>query len=144
MKKIRIILLGLGVLFAFSNCKKDENEDHDHDHDHDVESKVMNVIIDTPTEDQMFGLNDVVTISGTVSGNFDLHGYEIKLFNESNNDSLMYESFTHGHSESIDFSETWTNTVSDHSDVRVEVSALANHEGIERETETVLIHCHPM
>ena len=141
MKKVKFILLGLGILVALTNCRKEEHDDHNHD---DVENKVMNVAIDTPTENQMFGLNDVVTVSGTVSGNFELHGYEMKLFNESNNDSLMYESFTHGHSESIDFSETWTNTVSDHSDVRVEVSALADHEGNERETAVVHIHCHPM
>ncbi len=31
---------------------------------------------------------------------------------------------------------------SNHSDVRVEVSALGDHEGIERESEIVNIHCH--
>lgn len=143
MRDLKFITLCFVAVLTLTNCKKEE--EHDHDHNHDLtENKVMNVVINTPTEDQMFGLNDVVTISGTVSGNFDLHGYEVKLFNESNSDSLMFESFTHGHSESINFSETWTNTVSDHSDVRVEVSALADHEGNDRETAVVNIHCHPM
>lgn len=141
MKKVNYLILGLSVMLALSNCKKDDHDDHDHD---ETETKLMNVVIDTPTADQMYGLNDIVTVSGSITANFDMHGYEVKLFNESNSDSLMFESFTHGHGESMSFSETWTNNVSDSSDVRVEVSALGDHEGIERETETRLIHCRPM
>lgn len=143
MKKIKFIFLGLSVIVALMSCKKDDHDDHDHDHD-EVEDKVMTVTINSPSESQIFALNDVVTVSGSIIANFDLHGYEVKLFNESNSDSLMFESFTHGHSESLNFSETWTNTVSGHSDVRIEVSALADHEGNEKETGIVRIHCHPM
>jgi len=141
MKKVKIIMLGLSVILALTNCKKDNHDDNDPD---TTETKQMNVVINNPTADQMFELNDVVTISGSITANFDMHGYEIKLFNESNSDSLMFESFTHGHGESLDFNESWTNTVSDSSDVRVEVSALGDHEGNLKEIETVQIHCHPM
>lgn len=134
-------MLGLSVILALANCKKDDHDDHDHD---TTETKQMNVVINNPTADQMFELNDVVTISGSITANFDMHGYEVKLFNESNSDSLMFESFKHGHGESLDFNESWTNTVFDSSDVRVEVSALGDHEGNLKETEIIHIHCHPI
>lgn len=140
MKKVKFIIIGLYVILGLTNCKKDDNNDNDQE----TETKQMIVVIDNPTADQMFALDDVITISGSITANFDMHGYEVKLFNESNSDSLMFESFTHGHGESLNFSESWTNTVSDHSDVRVEVSALGDHEGVNRETETVHIQCHPM
>jgi hypothetical protein len=143
MKKVKFIFLGLSVMIALTNCKKDDHDDHDHNHD-DVENKVMTVTINNPSEGQMFALNDDVNIGASITANFEIHGYEVKLFNESNNDSLMFENFVHQHSENVNVSEIWTNTVSSHSDVRIEVSALADHEGNERETAIVHIHCHPM
>ncbi len=141
MKNVKFVLIALGALVALNSCKKDED---DHDHDHDEENKSMQVTIDSPTEGQNFNLGEDVTISGSASANFEMHGYEVKLINESNNDSILFENFTHQHEENISFSETWTNNVDDHSDIRVEVSSLGDHEGTEKETESVHIHCHPM
>jgi hypothetical protein len=139
MKKINFLLIGLIIIIGLTNCKKEVNDDNVLE---ETEVKKMNVVIDNPIADQTYALNEVITITGSITANFDMHGYEIKLFNESNSDSLMFESFTHGHGESMNFVELWSNTVSEHSNVRVEVSALGDHEGIERETETLLIYCY--
>ncbi|MGM0478301.1 MAG: hypothetical protein ACQERC_03685 [Bacteroidota bacterium] len=143
MKKVRFFIIGLSALVALTNCKKEDHEDHNYDHD-DSQNKTMTVTINSPSEDQMFQLNEDIDISASISANFEMHGYEVKMFNVSNSDSLMFESFVHEHADNITASESWTNTVSAHSDVRIEVSALADHEGNERETEVVNIHCHPM
>lgn len=136
MKKVNFLFIGLIIVIVLTNCKKEVSDDSTSD-----ETKQITVVINTPIAEQVYNFNNVVTVSGSITANFDMHGYEIKLYNESNSDSLMFESFTHGHGESMNFSKTWTNNVSDHSDVRVEVSALSDHEGIERETEVVHIYC---
>lgn len=135
MKKSVFCFLVLGII-SLTNCNKDEPNN--------IIEEQYNITVEKPIEGQNFNLNDEVLIEGVVKGNFELHGYEIQLFNTSNNDSILYEKFIHTHGEEITISETWINNVSEHSDIRVEVSGLADHEGNDRKTKTINIHCHPM
>ncbi len=107
------------------------------------EEKYMNITITSPENGTIFSQNEIVTIQGEINSNFDAHGYILRFWNSSNNDSLLFETDGHEHGENIPFSTSWTNNLSDTSEVRIEVTASSDHQGTYTEEKNLTITCLP-
>ena len=134
MKKSLLLIIGLSL--AVVSCKKEEVEP-------EVE-KSVDITLTNPTAGEMFMNGAEVSLEGTIEANFELHGYSITFYNESNNDSILFETDSHSHETMYNLHAHWTNNVTDHSNVRIEVIVDGDHTTGETYKEEVSIHCHPM
>ncbi len=107
------------------------------------EEKYMNITITSPANGTFVSQNELVTVQGQINSNFDAHGYIVRYKNSSNNDSLLFETDGHEHGENIPFSASWTNNLSDTSEVRIEVIASSDHQGTYTEEKNVTVTCLP-
>lgn len=139
MKFNQSILILAVVAISTTACKK---EDPAQDGDPE-EEKHMEITIESPQAGSTYAFDDIVSIQGTIHSNFDAHGYIIRYWNTSNNDSLLFEKDGHEHGEDIAFSASWTNNLSDTSDIRLEVIASSDHQGTYTETADVNVVCYP-
>lgn len=138
MKFIRSIFLFAALVSSLAACKKEDNTTDDQ-----PEEKHMEITVQNPVQESVYEYNEVITVSGSIQSNFDAHGYIVRLWNSSNNDSLLYEVDGHEHGEAIDFNETWTNNLNDTSEVRIEVIASSDHQGTYTESEELMVTCYP-
>jgi hypothetical protein len=139
MKKIKYSLLIIIAATSFVACEKEDIQEADEP----IETKQMSINISNPTEGATFDFGEDVTISGEMNANFDAHGYIVRYFNSSNDDSLLYVTDGHEHGENIPFSVTWTNNLQDSSEIRIEFTAMSDHLGSYMEIENVLVTCLP-
>lgn len=100
------------------------------------------ITVSSPSEGDMFMLGDTVHIHGDIEYTPGLHGYAIELTNISA-DSVVFSMDEHAHDPMLHFDEMWVNNVTDHSDMRLVVSAAIDHDGT-LVHDTVHFHCHPM
>ena len=130
----------LFVLFSvIISCEKDDPEVTP-----DVqEDKHMDIIIDSPSNGTVFPQNETLIIQGQINSNFDAHGYIVRFWNISNNDSLLFETDGHEHGENILFNASWTNNLNDTSEVRIEVMASSDHQGTYTEEKNLTVTCLP-
>lgn len=131
------ILFFLFVLIIVS-CKKDNHDDHDHHHHDDI---VITISLTSPAESASFDVSDVVNITGDITADGTIHGYTVELINVSNADSILFSNDVHSHDESLSISETWTNNLSDTSNVIVRITAFSDHEGENAEVLNRSIQC---
>jgi len=76
--------------------------------------------------DTISGTQTIVT--GSITGNMDLHGYHIVLYKVSDN-SILAETEVDHHSSSITINDTLVYTVSQLTPVRLLIESAYNHEG---------------
>lgn len=136
VKNTFVVLVVLCITVA---CEKDGPEIMSDD---PVE-KHMDITIDSPQNNTTFNQGETLTIQGQINSNFDAHGYIVRYWNTSNNDSLLYETDGHEHGDHISFYAAWTNNLSDTSDVRIEVIASSDHQGTYTEEEDITVICLP-
>lgn len=134
MKKFIMLLLPAIALFslvALNACKKD---DHDHGNEATIE-------ITSPTEGQQFHNGETVTIKATLTGKETLHGWKIEIRKKSDG-TVLFSDDDHDHATTLTVEKTWVNTMTDHTDLIVEVFAQVDHDGA-MSSKTVNIHAHP-
>jgi hypothetical protein len=129
VKLIAITLIGACLFAACDDDKETELED-------------PQIEITSPTAHAMIALNDTVWMTGNLTHHHGMHEYKITLNNVSQ-DSVVYDSTVEIHDmKDVDFEHFWINSVSDHSDMKLTVTA-SDHDSrvgtAERE-----FHCHPM
>lgn len=132
MKSYNLLILLTVLAFAFASCEKEE--DHDHSE--------WTISILSPTGGQVFENGDTIPILGAIEHNHTIHEYAIELTNVSTGEKVF--SFSdHVHTaNSVDFDTFWVNNVTDHSDMKLTVSAV-DHDDNKGE-ESVEFHCHPL
>lgn len=85
------------------------------------------ITVSNPTAgDTISGTQTVVT--GSITGNMELHGYHIVLYKTSDN-SILAETEVDQHSSSLTLHDTLVYTVSQPTAVRLHVESAYNHEG---------------
>ena len=137
IEKAKYSLLVMIAAISFVSCEKEEIPETDEP----TETKQMTITISNPTDGATFAFGEDVTISGEMNSNFSAHGYIVRYYNASNDDSLLYVTDGHEHGETIPFSETWTNNLATASDVRIEFTAMSDHLGSYTEIENVTVSC---
>jgi hypothetical protein len=124
---------------SFTACEKEDIPETDEP----IETKQMSINISNPTEGATFAFGEDVTISGEIISNFSAHGYIVRYYNTSNDDSLLYVTDGHEHGETIPFTESWINNLETASEVRIEFMAMSDHLGSYTEVENVNVSCLP-
>ena len=108
------LLISIFVL----SCKKDSGEE---------EVFEGGITITNPTaNDTISGTQTIVT--GSITGNMELHGYHIVLYKTSDN-SILAEKEVDNHSSSITLNDTLNYSVSQLTQVRLHIESAYNHEG---------------
>lgn len=133
------------LLIIMVGCEKEPILDPESGGISYYEEKEIHVNIEAPYNEQTFDYNEELKINGAVSANFLLHGFHVRLFNQTNSDSLLFESYVHDHGDVLEFSESWINNLPHDSQIRIEVSGFGNHyQGALIETQTVVVNCYAL
>ncbi len=135
MKQIIFFALAAIVLLG---CEK---EDVGGNNVNPTGSDAITITFNTPNENESFDFNEVVSVTGWVSKASQVHGYTLELINQSNQDSVLYSHDVHDHGAQIEMNDTWTNNLSDTSNVLIRVTAFGDHEGNTSEIAERSITC---
>jgi len=150
MKKGLLFLL-LGLSIGFASCKKEGctnelaiNYDKEAEKD-DGACELPEIVFDitSPAVGETFGLNSAVNITGSISSNYDLTGYSLKLTNTTKGEVVL-ETKTETLSKTFNIDETWLNSVSHHSDMLLEITATDETDFEVLRGTSIAFHCHPM
>ena len=134
MKKYLLFLLPTIALFslvALNACKKDEHPANEATFD-----------ITSPTEGQMVMAGATLAIKATLTGKESLHGWKVELRKKADN-TILFTAEAHDHDLVLTIDEVWTNNVTEHTDLVLEVFAQLDHDGT-FSSKTVNLHAHPM
>lgn len=139
MKQTFFYAIILAAVLITSCKKKDEDTN---DTTTPTPTPVATIVIHQPVEGAMYALDSVVTINVDITAaDFEMHGYDVYLINETVGDTV-WTTGLHDHGESFHIDGTWTNNVTDHSDMMLKVVAEIDHDGNTTE-KSVHFHCHP-
>lgn len=134
MKNLFFITILSIIPFAIS-CK----DEHDHT---DEPAVTADIQIASPITGAMYHSGDTVYIKANITSAAELHGYDVVLTNVSA-DSVVFNTNGHAHGNSMAINTFWVNKVMGHSDMKLDVMAIIDHEG-NKTTKSVNFHCHPM
>ncbi len=140
MKSIHFIL-SIALLSAsaiFTSCKKDEEQEEPTP----TPTPQAVITINEPLANAMFNLNEEVHIDVDITASFEMHGYIVELINETSGE-VVWSADAHDHATSFHVHDHWVNNVTDHSDMKLKVTAELDHDG-NISTKEVHFHCHPM
>ncbi|MFN8698428.1 MAG: hypothetical protein ACK500_06665 [Flavobacteriales bacterium] len=129
----------LSTAVVFSSCKKDEEQQEDTT---PTPTPQAVITINDPLPNAMFSLNDEVHIDVDITASFEMHGYMVELINETSGE-VVWTTDAHDHGNSFHIHDHWVNNVTDHSDMKLRVTAELDHDGATTVKE-VHFHCHPM
>lgn len=131
MKKYLFLLaFVVPALISLNACKKEE--------DHGNEATIT---ITSPQEGQMFHQGEAVAIKATLTGKESLHGWAIELRKKSD-DMVLLQKSAHVHDLTLTIDESWTNNVTEHTDLVLEVFVQLDHDGT-KTSKVVNFHAHP-
>lgn len=134
MKNLNIIWMAI----LFAACTKEiKAPDYDIDHGGYTPNYQIDVKIISPEESELIANGETIEIKGEITGNFLMHGYSIRLYNKSNNDSLMYVKNRHTHGDLILFNGNWTNNLEEDQELELEIFVVGNHEQTADEAKTI-------
>lgn len=129
MKKIKLIitiLIGMSTVIA---CKKDEP----------ATTAVIEFIEPSSMDTIISG--EELHAEGTIVGNNEMHGYSLKMVNETTNEVLVNIASS-SHATSYAFHEHWVNNVTQNAVVAVTITANLDDAG-NQATKTVKVVCLP-
>jgi hypothetical protein len=135
MKKYLFYLLAtIAVcgLVSLNACKKD---DEHHANEATIE-------ISSPTEGQMVMNGATLEIKATLTGKESLHGWKVEL-RKKDDGTVLFTADSHDHLMVLTIDETWTNNVTEHTNLELEVFAQLDHDGT-MTSKIVNLHAHPM
>lgn len=131
MKKYLFLLaLVVPALLSLNACKKEE------DHGNEATIDIL-----SPQEGQMFHQGEAVPIKAKLTGKETLHGWEIEIRKKSDG-TVLFQKSVHVHDLTLTVDETWTNDVTEHTDLVLEVFAQLDHDGT-KTSKSVNFHAHP-
>lgn len=136
MKESIVQLLGftsIVVALGLTSCKNVENPN--------VEIKIT-----SPSNGATFNHGDTVKITGIITSDTQLHGYNVIIKNLSAGTIVEDEEEMnhHDHGANLTINHQWVNNVMDHSDMRAIIKVVLDHNGNETViADSVNFHCHP-
>ncbi len=133
MNKILLLLfpmLAFALTLTFDACSKEDNP-----------SNSATISITSPQEGQMFHQGETVAIKATLTGKESLHGWQIVIRKKTDGTVLLDKS-AHVHGLTLTVDESWTNDLTEHTDLELEVFAQLDHDGA-KTSKTVAFHAHP-
>lgn len=117
MKRFGIYAL---LALSISSCKKDNHHDH--------ASFEGTITITAPETNSTIQGGNSFTITGTIAGNMEMHGYHVVVYNQ--NDQLpIYDNVTDAHASFYELNETVTHSLTDTTPLRLFVEAIGDHDG---------------
>jgi hypothetical protein len=140
MKKSTILLSAFIVLLAVS-CKKKDEDTQQTPTPTPTPTPTATITINDPDEGTMYMLGQAVNIDVDITADFEMHGYDVYLINETADDTVWTDG-VHDHGEAFSITSSWTNDVTMHSDMMLKVVAEIDHDGNTTE-KSVHFHCHP-
>jgi hypothetical protein len=130
---IKFLILTLAVLAVSQiSCKQEETPS--------IPEVQFN--IDNPSQGNQYHKGDTIFISGLLTWENFLHGYELTLKNETT-DSVVFTQHSHMDGYNIHLHSFWINDVDSMCDMALIIEALTDHEGA-KETKVIRFHCHSM
>ncbi len=111
-----------------------------HKHDSVGEGDVTIEII-SPREGQQFHSGEQVPIRANITSSATLHGWAIEIRKKSDGQVLFVED-AHDHKKSFTLEKSWKNTMTEHTDLILEVFAQIDHDG-KKTSRRVTFHAHP-
>lgn len=117
MKHLFILAL---ITLSTSSCKKDDDKD-------DVAFQGT-ITITAPAEGSTITGGSSFSITGTITGNKEMHGYHVIVYNQ-NDQSVVYEDQYHEHGSSYTLNEMVTHTLTTATPLRLYVEAAGDHDG---------------
>jgi hypothetical protein len=129
----KYLYIGLTAISLLQACQKDQ----------EAETVKADPIftIPAPQENQVYNYGDTIRINGTITALYDMHGYNVKLYNETTQQFVVNQGY-HQHASNFTVSETWKNTVSDTAKLKLTIDAAIDHEG-GIATKEVTVTCYP-
>ncbi len=126
---ISLLLLSVSIV----SCKKETEE----------EEPAANAVItiNTPNENEVYAYGDTVKITGTIAADAEMHGYNVRLVNLSSGMNILNQGY-HEHGSSFIVNESWKNSVSDTTQMKIIIDAAIDHEG-NLTTKERIITCYP-
>ena len=115
---------------AIVACKKKEEA-----------TPVATITLITPTENQIFNAGDTLHVTGAISADGDMHGYSVKIQNLTSGETVLNQDYDL-HQASFVINETWKNTVTDTTQVKITIDAVLDHEG-NLKTLDRIVTCYP-
>ncbi|NUQ26518.1 MAG: hypothetical protein HUU34_21445 [Saprospiraceae bacterium] len=132
LQRLFFVLAATAIVICVYSCKNDE----------DPIVTTANITITTPAEGAMIEQGAPVHVTGTITTEGELHGYEIYIRKKSDN-SAVFTFDEHAHGKTLSFDEQWVNNVTTHTDMELEVIAILSHEGDVTVSKKLNFHCHP-
>ncbi len=111
-----VVLLGLGMVYGA--C---------HEHDAVSEDEVT-IEITSPQEGQPFRAGEEVPIRAKITSSGLLHGWAIEI-RRSSDGKVLFAEDAHDHKKSFTLEKRWKNTLTERTDLTLEVSAQIDHGG---------------
>ena len=133
MKLILITSLAIAS-FSITSCKKETEKEED-------VAAVAIFTITTPVENQVYAFGDTVKIDATIVADADMHGYNVRLVNLSSGMNILNQGY-HEHAKSFTVNESWKNSVTDTTQLKIILDAAIDHEG-NISTKERIITCYP-
>lgn len=133
---ITVVVLFVATMGLVSSCKKKD------DNPSPTPTNNFSISVTSPTDMQTFTNGSTVNIKATISNSTEMHGYDLKITNKSNNNQEVFKKEAHEHATSYTIDESWLNNVTMHSDMELEITVYVDHEG-NTKTQHVHFHCHP-
>lgn len=132
MKKAIIIFLGI-ISTTVISCKKETSESTV------LADPTFNLTMPILNETYHFG--DTIKVIGTVSADYDMHGYNVIINNLKTGMNVLNQGY-HLHQSTYTVNEAWKNTVSDTSEMKITVVVAIDHDGTLKSFERI-VTCYP-
>lgn len=129
MKPFFIAILVSSI--SLTACKKDKSTDDSTEHEDHATAVIT---ITSPNENDTIQGNFSVT--GTIVGTADLHGYQVTVTNALN-DSIVYQNEVHDHLANFTINQAVTQSFTTYTPLKLVVVAALDHDG---HTETKTVH----
>jgi hypothetical protein len=111
-------------------------------HKHDsVDAGDVTIEIIAPREGQQFHSGEQVPIRAQISSTATLHGWAVEIRKKSGGQVLFAED-SHDHKKSFTLELSWKNTLTEHTDLILEVFAQIDHDG-KKTSKQLTFHAHP-
>lgn len=125
---MKIIVSLFAVTILFAACKKEN-------------ATTATIEFIEPLANDTIIAGDSLHAEGTIIGNNEMHGYTLKMVNETTNEELMNIT-SDSHASSYAFHEHWMNNVTQISTIAVTISANLDDAG-KQATKSVKVVCLP-
>lgn len=140
--KFKLFSIFIAISIIAVSCKKDKEETTNTNNNNSTPTPVASITIHSPIAGTTIEHMDTVEIDVHIDADFEMHGYDAYLINETADDTVWTASL-HDHANSYEVTGEWINVVTDHSDMKLKVVAEIDHDGNTTEKE-IEFHCHPM